>query len=162
MQFVTIALAALASGLVSAAPAGDASVMPKRSCTTVPPTSPAIPFDFNLAENPAIARTETLTFTIPSNAVGPCSLVVQFPANYPIQVSGGSQQANVFAVDGPAPGSLVGTYNFAQSASAQFATINSFACRPSMSYLVELAATQGGSVDFSETSTAGLFMTFNC
>ncbi|KAK0706319.1 hypothetical protein B0T26DRAFT_627747, partial [Lasiosphaeria miniovina] len=73
-------------------------------------------------------------FTIPSDAVGPCSLMLNLPAGV-AQVSG-SVQVNVVALDGPSAGSLVGTTTFADGA---VATINSFACRPQMCYSLEIA-----------------------
>ncbi|KAK3387334.1 hypothetical protein B0H63DRAFT_469827 [Podospora didyma] len=76
------------------------------------------------------------------------------------QVSGsGSQQINVVALDGPAPGALVGTAIFASGSSA---TINSFACRSQMCYSLQIADGKTGSVAFTETQGVGVTMTYDC
>ena len=157
MQFSTVLLAALTSALASAAPTTS---LPKRSCAVQYPNALGFPININLAKNAAVDITADLGFTIPNGVVGPCSLVVQFPANYPISASGDSQ-VNFKAIDGPAPGALVGTYTFQKSADAVFATINSFACRPNFDFELELAGAEGA-VSFSEIEGAGLYMTYNC
>ncbi|KAK3327369.1 hypothetical protein B0T19DRAFT_161376 [Cercophora scortea] len=156
MHFSTLVLGALTSTLVAAAPASHTNT--KRACTVTFPTNTAT---IHLAKNPAINIFQDLAFTVPTGAGGPCSLVATFPAGYPIAASG-QTQVNVFDVDGPAAGALVGTVTFASSAtSPTFVTINSFACRPSMRYRLELAGQQGA-VDFAEGGGAGVALTYNC
>ncbi|KAK3685405.1 hypothetical protein B0T22DRAFT_442582 [Podospora appendiculata] len=155
MHVSTLVLAALTSALAAAAPAAQHT---KRACTVTFPTNTAT---IHLAKNPAVNIPQDLAFTVPNGAGGPCSLVATFPAGYPI-ASSGQTQVNVFDVDGPAAGAIVGTVTFASSAAGPtFVTINSFACRPSMRYRLELAGTQGA-VDFAEGAGAGVAVTYNC
>ncbi|KAK0635763.1 hypothetical protein B0T17DRAFT_56785 [Bombardia bombarda] len=154
MQLSTILLALTTSLLTTAAPTSNT----KRACTTTFPTALT---SIHLAKNPAINIAQDLSFTVPAGAVGPCSLVATFPAGYAI-ASSGQTQVNVIDVNGPAPGSIVGTVTFASSATAPtFTTINSFACRASMQYRLALAGTQGA-VDFAEGNGAGVALTYNC
>ena len=151
MYFTTVLVAALSATLAVAAPS-------KRSCTTSFPVGTT---QVHLAKNPAINIVTDLTFNIPAGAIGPCSLVTTFPAGYPIS-SSGQTQVNVIAKDGPSAGSIVGTTTFtSQPNSPTFVTINSFACRPTMSYTLTLAGTEGA-VDFAEGNGAGVAMTYNC
>jgi hypothetical protein len=94
-------------------------------------------------------------FTIPDDAVGPCSLMLEMPSGADIS---GSAQVNVFALDGPAPGALVGTTTFA---SGSWATINSFACRPQMCYSLKIASGDS-TLQFMEQEGMGVVMTYNC
>ena len=72
----------------------------------------------------------------------------------------GSAQVNVYALDGPAAGALVGTTIFAPGTQA---TINSFACREQMCYGLEVAsAADGSAVEFVESQGVGLSMTYDC
>ncbi|KAI1380724.1 hypothetical protein F4677DRAFT_195837 [Hypoxylon crocopeplum] len=139
MRFTTFATS------IIAAAAGSASA----ACLEQPPSAIGFPINFDITPS----RTDAISFQIPPNSVGPCQLVAKFPADYPI-TSTGSDLVNVKALDGPAPGALVGSLRFRPGITTY---INSFACRDTMSY--ELSIAQGdGEVKFSEIQGAGLFM----
>lgn len=162
MQFSTVLVAALTSALASAVPTAKIS---SSSCAVQYPTAVDFkavdfPISLSLAKNAAVDITADLSFEIPPAAVGPCSLVVELPANYPILTSGDSQ-VNVKAVNGPAPGALVGTYTFVQSPDAIFVTIDSFACRPTFEFVLEIAGAEGA-LSLTEIEGAGIFMTYDC
>ncbi|KAI0885516.1 uncharacterized protein GGS22DRAFT_161119 [Annulohypoxylon maeteangense] len=119
------------------------------TCLTQAPAAIGFPINYDITPS----RSDFVTFQIPPNSVGPCSLIATFPADYPI-TSTGSDLVNVTAIDGPAAGSLVGTLRFRPGTKT---FINSFACRDVMTY--ELAIALGeGEVKFSEIQGAGLFM----
>jgi hypothetical protein len=155
MQFSTLFVAAALSALSLAAP------VEKRTCT--------VQFPYGVTQvvidKSAVANTQqTLPFTnIPSNAGGPCSLVAKFPAGYAVHTTNNAPvQVNVIDVDGPAPGAIVGSVNFvAPGAQDSFVTINSFACRPTMTYNLQIAGASGH-VDFVEGNGAGVYMTYSC
>ncbi|KAK1834558.1 hypothetical protein QBC39DRAFT_224088, partial [Podospora conica] len=112
--------------------------------------------------------TVNLGFVVPSDAVGPCSLMLALPSS----VQGGPAQVNVVALDGPDPGAMVGTVWFESSGGAGAATtINSFACREQMCYSLQVVAEdEGGSaqwVEFVEGGGdggggGGVYMTYGC
>ncbi|KAI1462580.1 hypothetical protein F4805DRAFT_452407 [Annulohypoxylon moriforme] len=119
------------------------------TCLTQAPSAIGFPINYDITPS----RSDFLSFQIPPNSVGPCTLIATFPADYPI-TSTGSDLVNVTAIDGPAPDSLVGALRFRAGTTT---TINSFACRDVMTF--ELAIAQGvGEVAFSEVQGAGLFM----
>ncbi len=159
MQFSALLAAFLTGAVVSAAPtANTANDNAKRSCAVAYPAGVS---QVHLALNPAFNAQQPLTFNIPAGASGPCSLVATFPAGYSI-ASSGNAQVNVIAVDGPAPGAIVGTTTFASQPNANtYTTINSFACRPSMSYQLTLVNPYSA-VDFAEGNGAGVIMTYDC
>ncbi|KAI2625741.1 hypothetical protein GGR54DRAFT_629246 [Hypoxylon sp. NC1633] len=138
MRFSTItATLAAAASTVAAA------------CLEQPPSALGFPINFDITPE----RSDAISFQIPPNSVGPCTLVAKFPADYPV-TSTGSDLVNVTALDGPAPGALVGALRFR---AGERVTVNSFACRDVMTY--ELAIAQGeGEVSFAEIQGAGLFM----
>ncbi|KAH8892795.1 hypothetical protein GQ53DRAFT_805738 [Thozetella sp. PMI_491] len=134
MQLHTLFLSTLVTAFVSAAPAAEPEAVAKRACTVRYPDK--TPFTVNLNSS---SPTAIVSFTgVPTNVVGPCSLVAQFPANYLIATTGNSQ-VNFRPLEGPAPNSLVGTYTFAQSSTARYNTINSFACRANFNFQLSLA-----------------------
>ncbi|KAI0383233.1 hypothetical protein F5Y04DRAFT_31024 [Hypomontagnella monticulosa] len=134
---------AIATSLIAAAVSASAA------CLEQPPSAIGFPINFDISTT----RSDAISFQIPPNSVGPCQLIAKFPAGYPI-TSTGSDLVNVTALDGPAPGALVGALRFRPDTKV---FINSFACRDIMSY--ELAIAQGeGEVKFSEIAGAGLFM----
>ncbi|KAK0720801.1 hypothetical protein B0H67DRAFT_452798, partial [Lasiosphaeris hirsuta] len=102
------------------------------------------------------------TFTPPANAVGACSLIATFPANYPI-TNQGNAQVNIYdGGAGPAPGTLVGTITFSSEPwGPKLNTINSFACRPQMDFRLEMAG-DSGSTSFAEGNGAGIALTYDC
>lgn len=155
MQLPVTFLVALASALtVTATPVTNA----KRACQTTVPRGP-IPRTIAVSKraSPPSSSPATVSFSVPGGVVGPCSLVASLPAGYPISTSG-NPQLNFIALDGPATGSIVGT---ATLAAGEFRTINSFSCRPSMGFRLEIAGVEG-SVRFEQTEHAGLFLTYNC
>ena len=151
MHFTALLATALTATLAAAAPS-------KRSCTV---SFPAGTSQVHLARNAAINIVTDLSFSVPPGSGGPCSLVATFPAGFPI-ASSGQTQVNVIDKDGPVAGAIVGTVTFASQPNAPtFVTINSFACRPTMSYTLQLAGTDGA-VDFAEGNGAGVALTYNC
>ncbi|KAI2638788.1 hypothetical protein GGS26DRAFT_587556 [Hypomontagnella submonticulosa] len=134
---------AIAASLIAAAASASAA------CLEQAPSTIGFPINFDITTT----RTDAMSFQIPPNSVGPCQLIAKFPAGYPM-TSTGSDLVNVRALDGPAPGALVGSLRFRPGTKV---FINSFACRPVMSY--ELSIAQGeGEVKFQEIAGAGLFM----
>ncbi|KAK0740460.1 hypothetical protein B0T18DRAFT_294305, partial [Schizothecium vesticola] len=106
-----------------------------------------------------------LGFIVPSDAVGPCSLMLALPSSADVQ--GGPAQVNVVALDGPDPGGMVGTVWFSDSSSGAATTISSFACREQMCYSLQVVAEdEGGSaqwVQFEEAGgDGGVYMTYGC
>lgn len=155
MQLTTLLLTTLSS-LTLAAP----STTDKRACT---PHFPAGVTSISLSKAPgAPSTTQTLSWDIPAGAGGPCTLIATFPAGYPIS-STGNAQVNVIDVNGPTPGSIVGTVTFASDPSGPSTRyINSFACRANMQYQLVLATEGSGSVSFGEGNGAGVAMTYGC
>jgi hypothetical protein len=158
MQFTTLFLAALAT-VAYAAPTlveVPSEILPveKRACPYVNPN----PTSLHVTK----ANPQTITFYPPANAWG-CAIEAVFPPGYPIS-SYGNAQVNVRAIGGPAPGALVGTITFASNPTeAVKTTINSFACRPEMAYIFEIAGEGNAGVSFTGVSgTAGLRMTHSC
>ncbi len=161
-MYIPTVLLALAAA-ISAVPTSPNDNNPlsspaKRTCAGVQypelRTSPtqSIPFPISISSS---ASPVEIGFTIPDDAVGPCSLMLSLPAGTAIQ---GGAQINVVALDGPSPGSLVGTTNFMSGSQA---TINSFACRAQMCYSLQIA-NGDGSVEFMETRGVGMTMTYDC
>ncbi|KAH6641615.1 hypothetical protein F5144DRAFT_139970 [Chaetomium tenue] len=126
----------------------------------------------NLLNRPdlGLLSTQTLTFILPApspgtSLPGPCTLRAVFPPHWAItdssvQAGGPPLAVNVYAVDGPAAGALVGTSRFAAEAGSgagaaeRVVVVNSFACRPRMTYRFELAGT--GQVAFVNGLDQGL------
>ncbi|KAK3906442.1 hypothetical protein C8A05DRAFT_11829, partial [Staphylotrichum tortipilum] len=108
---------------------------------------------------------ETLHFTLPPSASlpGPCTLRARFPPHWEVTDTGLSANppnplsVNVFALDGPAPGALVGTSKFGSAqpwTEERVVVINSFACREEMTFRFELEGV--GEVGFANGYDAGL------
>lgn len=153
---------------------------PQKRCA--PPLYPQLrlgssPQDASAAQNPPYTislssptatdnATVNLGFVVPSDAVGPCSLMLSLPSTADVQ--GGPAQVNVVALDGPDPGGVVGTVWF--SGSSGGVTINSFACREQMCYSLQvIAEDEGGDarwVEFVEGGGdgggGGVYMTYGC
>lgn len=158
MQFSTLLLTAVASALtVSAAPAEST----KRTCTTVWPTATG---NFVLEKKGATIPTQDLDFHIPAGAVGPCTLVLSFPKGKGLDNSG-DVRSNVYErlVDQNFKiGSLVGTVDLKGSADQDtFRVINSFACKPVLSYQFRLEGGDGKTAFYQEPGT-GIAMTYGC
>ncbi|KAK3296885.1 uncharacterized protein B0H64DRAFT_440378 [Chaetomium fimeti] len=141
-----------------------------------PPSTPRL----NLLNRPdlGITTTQTLTFTLPvpdntpadinNNTPlpgGPCTLRAVFPPHWEVidtsaQAGGAPLAVDVYAVDGPAAGALVGTVSFAVDAGGddmgreRVVVVNSFACRERMAYRFELAGV--GEVGFVNGFDEGL------
>ena len=120
--------------------------------------NPAQPLPWSLTVDSSAPSSVEIGFTVPSDAVGPCSLMLSLPAA--AQVQGGAQ-VDVTALDGPAAGALVGTTQFV---SGESTTINSFACRPQMCYSLGISGGNQGIVEFLEGagSGVGVVMTYDC
>ncbi|KAK4207819.1 hypothetical protein QBC37DRAFT_254245, partial [Rhypophila decipiens] len=122
------------------------------------PNQPDQPTPYQISLSTTQPAQVQLGFTIPSGAVGPCSLMLSLPDG--CSVTGGAQ-INVYALDGPAAGDLVGTTVFTEGVSK--VTINSFACRDQMCFGLEVAsAADGTGVEFVEGGGVGLSMTYDC
>lgn len=112
-----------------------------------------------------------LAFTLPSqssssssssSSSGPCTLMLDLTSS-DAKVNGAAT-INVYALDGPSAGSLVGTTHFAQG---QKTTVNSFACRQDpMCFRFEVAddGGTGNGVSFLQGGTEGmgLNMQYGC
>ena len=160
MQLTAILATALtAAATVSAGP------VKRVTCQIQYPQAIGFPINYNVSKtiNPPTERVDAVTFQVPPNAPGPCSLVASFPAGFPIQQSGASQ-VNFFATTGSAAGRIVGTITFeSDSDEPVFRTINSFACEPVMGYEMRIASdSEDGFVAFSEVQGAGLQMLYGC
>ena len=102
----------------------------------------------------------------PSPIPGPCTLRAVFPPHWEvtdtsIQSGGAPLAVNVYAVDGPAAGALVGTVRFAaadkgdgSAGRERVVVVNSFACRARMVYRFELVGV--GEVGFVNGFDEGL------
>ncbi|KAK4151802.1 hypothetical protein C8A00DRAFT_45034 [Chaetomidium leptoderma] len=138
---------------------------------TCPHVHPLATPRLNLVNRPdlGVTTTQTLLFTLPSTAPGtplpgPCTLRAVFPPHWEVidtsvQKGGEPLAVNVFAVDGPAAGALVGVVRFGSSSSSagngeRVVTVNSFACRERMAYRFELAGV--GEVGFVNGLDQGL------
>ena len=147
-----VAATVLATALLaSAAP----SLKPTaRSCQFAYPSG--FPINFAVSQDAEATNKvdDYISFSIPEGSYG-CTLRADFPAGYPIAVSGNSQ---VYVFD--SNDSQVGTVDFASPMSA---VINSFVCQPDLTYRLSIGSLdEAGSVAFADTPGAGLTMTFNC
>ncbi|KAK3934231.1 hypothetical protein QBC46DRAFT_428521 [Diplogelasinospora grovesii] len=164
----------------------------KRKCSGISypslrtsPSQPLPPYSISIttttttttsSSNPKNGGVE-IGFTIPEGVAGPCNLMINLPPNAahvtPEGGGSGGVQIDVFALDGPAPGALVGTTMVnAGEEGTTMATINSFACRPQMCYSLRIAnrnATEGEEmVEFKQGGGAegeqgvGIYMTHDC
>ncbi|KAL2132210.1 hypothetical protein VTI74DRAFT_4097 [Chaetomium olivicolor] len=98
--------------------------------------------------SPASLPPLEIGFSLPqgtsTSGSGPCTLMLDLTSP-DAKVSGGPATINVFALDGPAAGALVGTVRFKRGARG---TVNSFACRDQeMCYRLELADGDGNGND---------------
>ena len=163
MHFLTLTSALLSSVLmVSAAPTGDNSnTLLPRQCSASYPESIGFPINYVISQDDGAInkRDDLVAFSVPAGS-NSCSLVANFPAGYPI-TSSGNDLVYVYAVDGPAAGSQVGTVTFTSNPNSPTeAFINSFACQTTMTYRMSIAGTAAGSVAFADTQAAGLTMTY--
>lgn len=158
MYTSTVILTLLSSALLTiAAPSPTLSVLAPRACQTAYPQSIGFPINYSISQSAGGTDKQDnfVSFSIPDGSYG-CSLRADFPPDYPITKSGNSQ---VYVFD-TATNSHVGTVEFV---SPMATTINSFACKPSLSYRLSIgSATEAGSVAFAGTQDAGLTMTYNC
>ncbi|KAK1770948.1 hypothetical protein QBC33DRAFT_511752 [Phialemonium atrogriseum] len=157
MQLPITILAALTAAL-----SATATPLAKRACqTTYPVAGLPLPISVSRTATPPSSQPATVSFSIPAGARGPCSLVLAFPAGYPVATTG-SSQVDVVALDGPAAGAVVGTVALASlPGEAIVRTVNSFSCRPELSFRLQIAGAEG-SVAFTEVEGAGLFVTYDC
>ncbi|KAM7206462.1 hypothetical protein V8F20_002811 [Naviculisporaceae sp. PSN 640] len=112
---------------------------------------------YSVSINTAQTAQVEVGFQIPDDAVGPCTLMISLPAG--CTMSGGAQ-INIYDLDGPAAGEVVGTTIFQEGTAA---TINSFACRSQMCFGFEVAsAADGTAVEFLQEQGVGLSITYDC
>ncbi|KAK0670470.1 hypothetical protein QBC41DRAFT_317817 [Cercophora samala] len=168
MQFSTLFITLFASvGITLAAPTpGTKRTTCQRALSDIN--------GFNVIYRPDmihVHRNTNVSFIVPPNASGPCTLVGDFPANFDIydssvQAGGQPLQVNIFDIDGPTHGSLLGTTQFPvagpdqKTKEASKRTINSFACREKMDFRFEAA--ELGTVEFMQTNDAGIFLEYGC
>ncbi|KAK4162975.1 hypothetical protein QBC43DRAFT_290230 [Cladorrhinum sp. PSN259] len=120
-------------------------------------TSPSEPPPYAVSISSSSSPIE-MGFSVPSDAVGPCSVMIDLTN---VQVTG-SAKINLYDLDGPTPGALVGTTEFAAGSKA---TINSFACREQMCFRLEVAdESEGSEVGWEEMGGVGggLRMDYGC
>jgi len=151
----------LSAVFVAAAAAAAASASPtpaRRACGLQYPEALGFPISFDITSGSPAA----ISFEIPPGASGPCSLVTQFPAGYPIAATG-NPLVNFVALDGPAAGAVVGTTTLGPNPwnADGLTTINSFDCSAVLSFQMEIAEGEG-SVAFHEVEGAGIMMTYGC
>ncbi|KAK4183713.1 hypothetical protein QBC35DRAFT_507478 [Podospora australis] len=168
MQSLTLSLLTLLPALTVATPILnrpallDPNTLIRKDGSSCPVVSPELsaspkqppPYLVSLSS----AKTIEVGFSMPPSATtGPCSLMLDL-STCSVQ---GSAKINVYALDGPDPGGLLGTAMFAAGSKA---TINSFACREQMCFRLEAAEEDAdGSVEFTEaTGGVGLGMTYGC
>ncbi|KAJ9156334.1 hypothetical protein NKR23_g1509 [Pleurostoma richardsiae] len=162
MQLPNIFLLAVAAAatLTSASPVPEQPQLEKRACQTQMPRSLGFPNNYDVTRTSAGASTtNNIAFNIAPGAVGPCSLVYQFPVGFPLRTSG-SNGGNP-PIEVRAGGSLVGTA--ALVADGAVHTINSFACAPNLEYQLGIADWATGEVAFQVTQAGtGFYMTYSC
>ncbi|KAL4886075.1 hypothetical protein BJY04DRAFT_213613 [Aspergillus karnatakaensis] len=136
---------------------------------------------FRVSQEPAAAAKQDtfVEFRVPPNSWG-CTLSYYFPAGTPVTTTG-LAPVEVFSVAGPlsrsprgidiswdyspAPISLVGSVKFESSGSQPTTrVINSFVCADVLAYRLSISNGYSGgtSVEFAQSSTAGLRLTYNC
>ncbi|ORY55284.1 uncharacterized protein BCR38DRAFT_415010 [Pseudomassariella vexata] len=157
MHFSTLTLSALAAlSAVTASPSSRS--LTQRSCLEQQPATIGFPINYNVSST----RADAVTFQLPPNSVGPCTLVAKFPAGYAVPHSEvGNPLVNVIDINGPVQGSVVGSLRFASFADRDsLVYINSFQCRDVMEYELELAPEEPESawVAFAEVLDVGLVM----
>ncbi|EAW14119.1 uncharacterized protein ACLA_071520 [Aspergillus clavatus NRRL 1] len=160
------------------------------SCTTVAPAiarvSEAQPVasylpGFRISQQTGATNKEDMfaEFNIPPGSWG-CTLSYSFPAGSAVTTTGAAP-VEIFSVSGPlsrsphgidvswaycpAPGALVGQTTFhADPSQATTRFINSFGCANAMTYRLSIAGwyKQATSVEFAQSASAGLRMTYNC
>ena len=163
MHLTTLLLTSLSAALTAALTATAAplsSPLEARACQTV---YPGINF-FRVIKDPGqnVDVPQDLSFTVPSGAVGPCSLAYSFPADF--EIYGTKPQLNVVDLNGPNPGSVIGTTTLE---AGKTVTITSSACRPIMKFRLVIAGDEAGEVTFLPPSrpggqNAGLYVTHSC
>ncbi|KAK4207989.1 hypothetical protein QBC37DRAFT_432636 [Rhypophila decipiens] len=156
MQLPTI-LVTLLAGSAFAAPASKSSS--PRQCSTIWPNETG---NFVLSKSGPQLPTQDISFNVPENSVGPCTLVLSFPKGKGTHVSG-DVRASVYEHTGSLStdiGSLVGTVELKGSETEDtFRYINSFACKPLMSYKFRLDGERDGRVEFFQGEGQGIAMT---
>ncbi|GAB1315043.1 hypothetical protein MFIFM68171_05253 [Madurella fahalii] len=160
---ITTRLLLLLSPLAAVAlPTLNPPINNRDTCQRTFPTSTR---SINLLNRPdlQLAATQTIRFALPREALagsGPCALRARFPAHWEVydssvEAGGAPLAVDIFDVDGPAAGALVGSVRFAAvEVGGAAATINSFACRESMAYRLVLAGV--GEVGFVNGEDRGL------
>ena len=155
MQYPT--LAAILFALTTSTTAAPTSLQ-SRSCSVAYPEAIGFPINYSISQSAGgVDKVDDfISFNIPqSPAPYGCSIMANFPANYPITSSGNSQ---VYFFD--SNNVQVGTTTFLPG---QAATIVSATCQPNMSYRMSIGSTtDAGSVAFADIQGAGLTMTYNC
>jgi len=132
MQLTTILLTTLTAALTA-----TAAPLEARACKAI---YPSLNY-FRVIKNAQDGSVpQDVSFDVPAGAGGPCSLVASFPAGQTFWGNSPPVSLNVIDVNGPTPGSIVGTTTFE---AGKTATINSFSCRPNMQFQFVVAGNEG-------------------
>ncbi|KAF6811248.1 hypothetical protein CSOJ01_05806 [Colletotrichum sojae] len=160
MQLTNILAAALAATTASAA---SVSSRAARRQATTPATCTRIgasDANFGVADLVSgVVVTKTLSFAVGPAAAGPCSLIGQFNAGFPIDLGGA--EFSRLDVRNVATGALVGSFpplNVVDNQVVEdtFVTINSFECQPELAFEFAIANDAGAEEDVNVTFTAGV------
>ncbi len=153
MQFTTFILAALTSASAISA----RSVQPqRRSTVTAGLPNPAFSISKDLATGTNVGSVQAFPVDLPATE---CTLFWKFLPGFYVGQQGASQ-INVYAVDGPAAGSLVGTFSIGVQDGLPH-DINTFQCRDPLTVRFEIASdSQPGSVSFQANDQNGIFLEY--
>ncbi|KAK1530892.1 uncharacterized protein CCOS01_05995 [Colletotrichum costaricense] len=160
MQLTSILITALA-GLAGLATAR--STPSERRQTSTPSCRLVAPTDLNFGVadlRSGTVVTKVLTFPVGPTTAGPCQLVGAFSQGFPIDQGGDAfARLNVRALDGPAAGSLVGSFGPLEVANDAVVkdtvqVVNSFSCRESLSFEFAIANDADVDVDINVAFTA--------
>ncbi|KAK0670469.1 hypothetical protein QBC41DRAFT_301510 [Cercophora samala] len=173
MQFSTLFITlSAAAGLALAAPTSQTG---QSTCQRVSPSSNVV----HITTRPNDVEPQILTFNVPADARGTCTLIVDIPAGYPIQDSGvqaGHSPLPVDVIDfhsdnnGPRSGPLLYTLRIPSALPDKKTTkavklaISSFPCENSQGNikLFRLQVAAPGEVSFELNDQSGLFVEYGC
>ncbi|TEA17141.1 hypothetical protein C8034_v000295 [Colletotrichum sidae] len=156
MQLTT--LLALASSAAAASVSSRAARSAPRQLSC--PRIGAHDANFGVADlGPGAVATKTLNFAVgPTYVGGPCSLIGQFNAGFPVDLGGG--EFSRLDVRDASSGALVGSFPPLKVENnvvveTTVVTINSFRCEEDLAFTFEIANDAGVEEDVNVTFTAG-------
>lgn len=155
MLFTTLLFTALTS--VSAASVNTMRLANRQTGPVVIPQSdPNFAIVKDLTQD--INVKERQQYAVPHPAGAPCSLIASFEAGFQGIEQSGETLIDVYAIDGPAPGALVGSFRI-DPVNGQKTTINSFACRDVLTFDFEISSDERpGDVAFTADVHNGIFL----